>query len=65
MNRIIAYCKESYNELANKVSWPAWKDLQSSAVVVMIASMIIALTIAVMDWASNSLLSDVLYKLAG
>jgi len=44
------YVNESYKELTNKVTWPAWKDLQASAIVVLIASIIIALIVFVMDW---------------
>ncbi|MFT4902841.1 MAG: preprotein translocase subunit SecE [Thalassomonas sp.] len=43
------YIKESYDELMNKVSWPSWSDLQSSSIVVAIATMIIALIIYLMD----------------
>ena len=62
MNKVIAYCKESYSELVNKVSWPTWKELQNSAVVVMIASLIIALAIAGMDMVAKFVLNDVFYK---
>jgi preprotein translocase subunit SecE len=44
-----SYIKSSYDELINKVSWPIWSDLQSSSIVVAIASMIIALVIYLMD----------------
>jgi preprotein translocase subunit SecE len=44
-----SYIKSSYDELINKVSWPTWSDLQSSSIVVAIASMIIALVIYLMD----------------
>ena len=44
-----SYIKSSYNELINKVSWPTWSDLQSSSIVVAIASAIIALVIYLMD----------------
>jgi preprotein translocase subunit SecE len=44
------YVEESYNELVHKVSWPTWKDLQSSAIVVLVASVIIALLVFVMDY---------------
>ncbi len=44
-----SYIKSSYDELINKVSWPSWADLQSSSVVVAIASLIIALIIYIMD----------------
>jgi len=43
------YIKESYNELVNKVSWPTWSELQSSSIVVAIATIIIALIIYIMD----------------
>jgi preprotein translocase subunit SecE len=36
-----------------KVSWPTWKELQDSAIVVMIASVIIALIVFAMDWVFN------------
>jgi len=49
MNKVVNYFKESYNELMYKVSWPTWKDLQSSAIVVFVASLIIAGIIAIMD----------------
>ena len=41
--------QESYNELVYKVSWPTMSQLASSAVVVMFASIIIALIILFMD----------------
>ena len=47
--KIKAYFADVYNELVNKVSWPSWSELQSSATIVMIASVIIALIILVMD----------------
>ncbi len=44
-----SYIKSSYDELVNKVSWPTWAQIQSSSVVVAIASLIIALIIFIMD----------------
>ena len=44
-----SYIKSSYDELINKVSWPTWAQIQSSSVVVAIASLIIALIIFIMD----------------
>ena len=61
---IANYFKASYNELLNKVSWPTWQELINSAVVVLIASLIFALIILVMDKASDGLL-DLIYQLAG
>ncbi len=44
-----SYISESYNELVHKVTWPTWSELQNSAVVVMVATVIIALVVALMD----------------
>jgi len=48
-NKIVRYVKESYDELMHKVSWPTWAELQNSAIVVSVASLVIALVIFVMD----------------
>ena len=48
------YIKESYDELMNKVSWPSWSELQSSSIVVAIATIIIALIIYIMDSAFSN-----------
>jgi len=42
--------------LVKKVTWPKWSELQSSAIVVMVASLIFALVIFVMDFAFKGLL---------
>ena len=47
--KIISYIKESYTELVQKVSWPTRQELTNSAVVVLIASIIIALIVWLMD----------------
>jgi preprotein translocase subunit SecE len=49
MSKIGTYLSETKNELVNKVSWPTWAELQSSAIVVMISSVIIALVVFGMD----------------
>jgi preprotein translocase subunit SecE len=49
MANIGEYVKESYIELTQKVSWPTWRELQSSAVLVLVATVIIALIIFSMD----------------
>ena len=41
--------KESYNELVHKVSWPTKSELANSTIVVMVASIIAALVIWVID----------------
>jgi len=49
MNKIINYIKESYNELVHKVSWPTQQELTSSTVVVMTASLIMAIVLFAID----------------
>jgi|688.fasta_scaffold691594_1 preprotein translocase subunit SecE len=56
MNRLVTYLKESYNELMHKVTWPTWSELQSSAWIVMIAALIIAVVIYGMDAGSGSIM---------
>jgi preprotein translocase subunit SecE len=44
------YCKDSYEELVHKTTWPTRSELMNSAVVVLTASLCIALVVFVMDW---------------
>ncbi|MDD2798408.1 MAG: preprotein translocase subunit SecE [Bacteroidales bacterium] len=50
MKKLIEKIKESYNELVYKVSWPTKAELSNSAVVVMFASLLIALLIFGIDF---------------
>ena len=45
----MGYIKDSYKELVEKVSWPSFAQLQSSTIVVMVASLIFAMIVLVMD----------------
>lgn len=54
--KIKNYVKESYDELWHKVSWPTFSELQNSAIVVSIASLIIALVVLLMDLTFSNLL---------
>jgi preprotein translocase subunit SecE len=49
MKKIINYVKDCYNELVHKVSWPSRAELSSSAVVVLVASLIMAVVILAID----------------
>ncbi len=59
MSKIKTYIDETRNELQNKVSWPTWKELQDSAIIVMIASLIIAMVIWAVDLGFKYLLEAV------
>jgi preprotein translocase subunit SecE len=51
------YLQEAYDELVHKVTWPTWKELQSSALVVMVASLIISLLIFAMDLSFRNIMN--------
>ena len=55
MNKIINYIKESYNELVHKVSWPTQQELTSSTVVVMTASLLMAIVLFAIDFSFKSI----------
>jgi preprotein translocase subunit SecE len=46
---IKGYFRESYTELIHKVTWPTWSELQNSGILVLVATLIIALIVAGMD----------------
>ncbi|MFN5371489.1 MAG: preprotein translocase subunit SecE [Bacteroidia bacterium] len=56
MSKIKTYIEESYNELMHKVTWPTWSELQSTALLVMISSLIIALLIFAMDFSFSNVM---------
>jgi preprotein translocase subunit SecE len=61
-NQVVNYIKESYDELMHKVSWPSWAELQGSAIVVSVASLIIAVIVFAMDEVFRNVLIQ-FYKL--
>ena len=50
MASITKYIEESYQELIQKVTWPTWAELSQSAVLVLVASLIIAGLVKLMDF---------------
>ena len=48
--KLVESVKESYGEMVNKVSWPTRKELGQSSVLVLVASIILALIVWLMDW---------------
>jgi preprotein translocase subunit SecE len=62
MEKLRAFFKEYSEELLYKVQWPTVEELQSSTVTVFVASLLIALAVALMDFVfSNGL--DYVYSL--
>lgn len=62
MKKIREYLSESWDELVHKVSWPTWSELQESTIVVMVASLIIALVVMLMDFSFDAVMS-LFYKM--
>ena len=58
------YFKNSYNELVHKVTWPSFEQLTGSTKVVLVASVIFALIVLVMDITFENVMSGV-YHLLG
>ncbi|MDD6506461.1 MAG: preprotein translocase subunit SecE [Prevotellaceae bacterium] len=47
--KIVDYCKACYTELVHKTTWPTYNELVHRAVVVLSASVVIALVVFAMD----------------
>jgi len=60
--RITNYFRETRDELLNKVSWPSWSDLTESTSIVLVASVLFATVIWIMDSALGVTLTQ-FYKL--
>ena len=60
--KIKTYFQEAYTELIHKVTWPTWSELQNSATLVMVATLILALIVAAMDF-SFSRIMQLIYSL--
>ena len=54
--KFFKYCQTCYDELAHKVTWPTRKELTGSAVLVLTASLIIALVVFAMDFTFEKLM---------
>ena len=53
MNKVKIYIQEVGEELFRKVTWPTWTELQESAIIVMIATLIFAVVVFAMDFSFN------------
>ena len=60
--KVVDNIKASYDELINKVTWPTWSELVNSSIVVLTASVLIALLIFIMDLGFKNLM-DFIYNL--
>ena len=54
--KFINYLRDCYNELVHKTSWPTRQELTSSSVVVLVASVIIAIAVWIMDFSFEKII---------
>ena len=59
MRKLINYFKESFVELTKKTTWPTWEKLQSSAILVMVATVILAAVLFIVDFAFQHLMTAI------
>ena len=57
MEKVKNYILESIDEVRNKVSWPKFNELQSSAILVLVASLIFAMVIGFIDLGFSNVLA--------
>lgn len=50
MRRLQTFITKSIEEVLYKVTWPTYEELQSNAILVLIASLIFAVAIGLIDW---------------
>lgn len=49
MEKVKSYILDSIDEIRSKVTWPKFAELQSSAILVLVASLIFAIVIGMID----------------
>ena len=57
---VVDFIKGSYHEFKDKVEWPKWSELQSSTIVVTVATVILALFTFGVDSAFSKAITNVL-----
>lgn len=50
MDKVIAFLKDSVEEIRNKVTWPKYDELQKSSTLVLVASFIFAIVVGLVDF---------------
>jgi len=57
MKKLRQFVLDSFDELKHKVTWPPFSQLQSSSVLVLVASLIFALVIGAIDFVFDQALT--------
>ncbi len=56
LKKFIDFCKDSYTEMTQHVTWSSYSELQESSILVLVASLIFAIVIGLMDFAFRTVL---------
>ena len=59
MKKLVNFVQGSVDELFTNVSWPKWAELQSSSTLVLLASVIFAIVIGLIDFAFKYVLQSI------
>jgi preprotein translocase subunit SecE len=51
MKKFFGFIRESFAELTTKVTWPPYNQLQSSSILVLVAAVLFALLVGLIDFA--------------
>jgi preprotein translocase subunit SecE len=57
LQKLKKFITDSIDELRNKVTWPKYSELQSSSVLVLVASLIFALIIGAIDFVFDGVMN--------
>ncbi|MFB9121187.1 preprotein translocase subunit SecE [Bergeyella porcorum] len=63
MSSFVDFVKESYIEFKDRVEWPKWTDLQSSTLVVSVATVILAIFLFGVDTLFSKFIENALVML--
>ena len=66
MDKLRLYLTESYDELMHKVTWPTWEEVLATGRIVLIASIMFAFVVFLMDFVfganpENPIFKGILY----
>ena len=59
MRKFINYCKEAFVELTKKTTWPTWEKLQSSALLVIVTTVLLAALLWVIDFVFQNVMTGI------
>ncbi|MCQ2167816.1 MAG: preprotein translocase subunit SecE [Bacteroidales bacterium] len=59
MRKFINYCKEAFVELTKKTTWPTWEKLQSSALLVIVTTVLLAALLFVIDFVFQKVMTGI------